>query len=128
MTGQIPLMPAGHHDNDGASWLQPLTGTGCIPLVNRIEDCRIRRLGFLFTVRVVNDQQISTLTGDSAANADGKILAFLIGVPTACGLAVLTQLHTWESGLKIFSADEVPHLAAKAHRQFSGMSSLNNLP
>ena len=128
MTGQIPLMPAGHHDNDGATGLQPLTGTGSVPLVNRIEDRRIKRLGFLFTVRVVDDQQVGTLTGNRTANADGKILAFLIGVPAACGLAVLTQLNAWESRLKIFSADEVPHLAAKAHRQFGGMGGLDNLP
>ncbi len=72
-------------------------------------------------MRIIDDEEISALTGDGTVDADGVILTTLVGSPTASGLAVLRQGNAGKDFLKIVPIDQPTNFTAKANGQFGGM-------
>ena len=78
-------------------------------------------------MRIVDNQQISTLTSHRTTHTNGKIVPLPVGVPPTSSLRVARQGDAGENLSKIIRLYEVPHLTTKANRQFGSVCRLNDL-
>ncbi len=90
MPNQVTLGPSGRNYHNGPAGLESLTGTGGVPFIGMVENCRVTRLAFLFIMRVIDDKQVSTLTGDGTTDTDSEVAPSVGGIPASCRLGVCT--------------------------------------
>ena len=77
-------------------------------------------------MRIVNDQQVGTLTRHSAAHADSEVFPALVSGPASSSLRIGLKPYSGEHLLVIRAAHKVSHLTTKAHGQFSSVGRLNH--
>ena len=108
-------MPSRHHDNNGSSRLKSLARARSVPVICLVEHSGVSTLSFLFTMGVINDEQVSTFTSNSSTNTDSEVLATLVGTPSPSRFRVSPQRQLWENLFKIIIIDKVTNLSAETH-------------
>ena len=89
-------------------------------------------------MRIVDDDNITTLTRHLTTNTDGEVLTTFAGAPSGCGLTVLGQSHAGEdvfvgdTGVavvvfRLLTGDQVTNAATEPRGQRLGVRRLNDL-
>ena len=76
---------------------------------------------------VIDDQKISTLTGDGTADTDSEIVTPLGGTPPACRLGVRPKGGIRKYCPVVLRIHQVTDLTTKPNRQFRSVRGLNHL-
>ena len=125
-TSQVVVVPEGFDTQYPAAGGQAGVRRGLVPVPQLVADqYRVRLL--LILDRVIDDQDVRTLTGDTAPDAGGGEAATLRGVPRFRGLGVRVELGVWKNRLVVGLSHDLAHLPRELHRQFEVVTDVDEL-
>lgn len=70
---------------------------------------------------------VGPFSGNGTTNADGKVLAPFVGIPSSSRLGVRRKRYPTKNRLILTTANQVPDLPAKPNSKFGCVGGLNDL-
>ena len=96
--------------------------------MHTVEHGRICALPLLLAMRIIDDEEVCTFTGDSSTDPNGEVFPTIRCIPAARCFGVWLEPYPRENLLILLATDQVPDFAPEVDGEFRSMGSLDDFP